>query len=129
MFKKKRPRQKQEEEQPMYPNYSPWGPPPGYGYGYPPPPPMPSMQPPQYVVMPPPPPKHDRRARRDWMSRLEDKFYDDVEKKLNKDDKPKEKQFSKWELMFFLTFGSMIIFPLQAFAYKTIVTFLKAIPY
>lgn len=63
------------------------------------------------------------------MSRLEDKFYDDVEKKLNKDDKPKTKQFSMAELAFYLTFGSMIIFPLQAFAYKTIVSVLKAIPY
>lgn len=125
MFKKKRPRQKQEEEQPMYPNYSPWGPPPGYGYGYPPPPPM---QPPQYVVMPPPPPKHDRRGRRDWMSRLEDKFYEDVEKKLSKDEK-KPRTFSKLEMVGILTLGSLFVYPIEVFIIKTFTLLLATLPH
>lgn len=113
----------------MYPPHNWQYPTPGYGYA--PPPPYPPPPQPTYIVMPPPPPpKRGRKHQNDWMEDLQEQYWRDFRKKIEKaDEKPKAKHFSMAELAFYLTFGSMIIFPLQAFAYKTIVSILKAIPY
>jgi hypothetical protein len=130
MFKRKKPRQKQqEEEQQMYPPHNWQYPTPGYGY----PPPYPPPPQPTYIVMPPPPPppkKGGRKQQNDWMEDLQEQYWKDFRKKIEKaDEKPKPKQFSTMEVMFFLTFGSMIIFPIQVFIVKSLVTLLKVLPY